>query len=430
MQNSLRLRARSCPRGFAPDRSGLGVLFLLPALLLALAFPAHALNPSWPPGRNFDLSHWYLGLPDEDASSISYSRLKGGYTNANWFYTGTDGAMVFYTPVTGGTTPNSANPRTELREQINSGDNSPNWTYRGTHLLEAQCKILQVPSSGQFWIGQIHGYLNTAPVLCLLRYDNGFLQLQVRTNPAVSGSIYLPLTNVGLNQMISYRIQFSDGILTASANGATQRLDVAQLNPAWTNQNFYFKAGSYCDDHDGPDTEGSRVAFYQLTVTHSPYSVPAITLQPVSQAAADGATVTFRTRAQSTGPLAFRWRKDGVNIPSATSSNLTFTNLTLAHAGQYSVTASNGAGTATSAAASLGIVVIKPPPVLAIQTGAGKVRLQWTAIPGGTYQVYARSELHEGGWSALPSPVVINGPLASCEDDVVSPQRFYRVTVE
>ncbi len=338
--------------------------------------------------------------------------------------------MVFYTPVTGGTTTNSDNPRTELREQINSGDNSPNWTFRGTHVLDAKCKILQVPSSGQFWIGQIHGYLNIAPVLCLLRYDNGLLQLQVRTNPAVYGSIYLPLTNVGLNQVISYRIQFSEAVLTVSANGATQRVDIAQINPAWTNQNFYFKAGSYCADHEGPDTEGSRVAFYQLTVTHSPYSVPVITLPPVSQTAGEGATVTFRARAQSTGPLAFRWRKDGVEIPSATSSNLTLTNLTRAHAGQYSVTASNGAGTATSAAASLSIIVIKPPPVLAIQTGAGKVRLQWTALPGRTYRVYARSKVHEGDWSELPDPVILNGPLASCEEDVVAPQRFYRVTVE
>src|SRR5687767_14122549 len=65
------------------------------------------LDPSQPPGRNFDLSHWYLGLPDSGASSISHQDLMDGYTHPSWFYTGSDGSMVFFAPVNGGTTPNS-----------------------------------------------------------------------------------------------------------------------------------------------------------------------------------------------------------------------------------------------------------------------------------------------------------------------------------
>ncbi len=490
------------------------------AVLIFAAGPLFALNPALPPGKNFDLSHWYLGLPDADSSSIDASKLTKGYTNAAWFYTGADGAMVFYTPVNGGTTPNSVSPRTELREQISPGSNSDNWTSPGTHILEAQCKILQVPSSGQFWIGQIHGYLNNAPALFLLRYDHGLIQAQFRTNPAVYGSIYLPLTNVATNELIFYRIHFSDGLLTASVNGATQRIDVAASNPNWTNQTFYFKAGSYCDDNLGPATEGSRVAFYKLNATHSPYSAPTITLAPVSQASDKSTSVAFRAMARGSTPLTFRWRRNGLGIPSATSSNLVLTNITLAHAGDYSVLVSNLAGTVVSSNATLVVVpvpnqveppviaqgpvnqetnrgstvrfhtlvtgasplffqwhkdgapllastnsllvlsntvfanaglyhcvitnafgsvtsalaslrfIAEPPPVLAIRMEAGKVRLQWTILPGRNYRVYARSEFHEGEWSELATPVVFEGTLASCEDQVSAPQRFFRVVME
>ena len=87
-------------------------------VILLYSLPARALDPDLPPSGNFDLSHWYLGLPvdDEggtsgDSASISTVELLSGYSNALYFYTGADGAMVFWAPVDGATTPGSSYPR-------------------------------------------------------------------------------------------------------------------------------------------------------------------------------------------------------------------------------------------------------------------------------------------------------------------------------
>src|SRR5207247_3824970 len=53
-----------------------------------------------------------------------------------------------------------------------------------------------------------------------------------------------------------------------TVNGSNQSVNVFQTDPAWTNQTFYFRAGCYCQDNSGPSTEGSVVAFYQLSALH------------------------------------------------------------------------------------------------------------------------------------------------------------------
>jgi len=49
---------------------------------------------------------------------FSPAQLEAGTNNA-YFYTGSDGAMVFWAPVNGASTSGSQNPRSELRELIN-----------------------------------------------------------------------------------------------------------------------------------------------------------------------------------------------------------------------------------------------------------------------------------------------------------------------
>src|SRR5436190_2363029 len=275
------------------DRAKLAIfspLVFVIAIWCVTGFSALALDPGQPPGRNFDLSHWYLTLPDSSASSISSSKLVGGYTNASWFYTGADGAMVFYSPVNGGTTDNSQNARSELRELIDGSDTGVNWRAPGTHILDAQCKILQVPSIGTFSLGQIHGYGVGVPVLMLLRYNNGLIQTQLRSDINVSNTVYFPMTAVELNELITYQIKFANGILTVTVNGLTQVINVYDYEPAWAGQEFYFKAGAYNQDNEGSSSEGTRLAFYRLNATHLPPPVaPSISTQPVSQTTNEGA---------------------------------------------------------------------------------------------------------------------------------------------
>src|SRR5947209_16011728 len=103
-----------------------------------------------PPGNNFDLSHWKLTLPIDnlggtlgEAAEIKNPLLQS-YTS-QFFFTGSDGAMVFWCPVIGAVTSSATDSRTELRELLDGSSSDVNWTGYGTHILRAQCKVTQQP---------------------------------------------------------------------------------------------------------------------------------------------------------------------------------------------------------------------------------------------------------------------------------------------
>ena len=313
--------------------------------------PSGVLDPTKPPGLNFDLSHWYLGTPDAERSlSVPVAELMAGYTSS-WFYTGPDGAMVFWAPVNGGTTSGSTFPRSELREQINPPDNSVNWPAFGTHVLEAQCKVKVLPSTGKIIIGQIHGYLGDARPLLKLVFDNGRIDAQVKESPAEDTDLHYYFPNVPLNSLITYRVVLEEGILTFTINGVTQSVDLFENDPEWADQTFYFKAGSYVQDNSGTSAEGGRVDFYQLRSAHAtfPPAAPLITRPPASQSAPVGSNTVLSVSAVGGLPLDYQWFKEGVAIPDANQSILSLRNVQLEHGGLYHAVVSNPAGSATSA---------------------------------------------------------------------------------
>jgi len=99
------------------------------------------------------------------------------------------------------------------------------------------------------------------------------------------------------------------------------------------------------------DTYGNVVeATFAVIVTTTP---PAITVQPVPQSFAAGATVALNVLA--TGATSYQWRRNGVMIPGATSATLTLNNAQPTNAGIYTVAATNGSGTSVSRPAVLGV---------------------------------------------------------------------------
>jgi hypothetical protein len=98
------------------------------------------------------------------------------------------------------------------------------------------------------------------------------------------------------------------------------------------------------------------------TLTVSPALVsPTITTQPVSQTVTAGQTATFTVAASGTAPLSYQWKKNGVAISGATSSNYTTPATTTSDSGStFAVVVSNTAGTATSSVATL---TVNPAPV-------------------------------------------------------------------
>jgi hypothetical protein len=367
-----------------------------------------ALDPGLPPGSNFDLSHWYLGLPVDssggtngNSASIPAAQLVAGYSNALYFYTGSDGAMLFWAPVTGATTSGSDYPRSELREQLSPPSNSSNWFAFGTHILDAQCKVLQVPTTKKVIIGQIHGYTGDARPVLKLQYNNGSLEALVKTNSSFDGDKKWTFSSVALSNNINYQIKLVDGLLSVTVNGATQSTNIFLHDSDWDTNSMYFKAGSYCQDNDGPTNEGARVAFYSLTRSHA----PSITNQPGSSSVVVGSNTAFSVSAGGNGRLRYQWRFNETNdITSATNASYVLTNVQTGNAGGYSVRVADSLGAVTSVIATLTVLV--PPEIITdpsnktvivgndaafaiTATGSTPLSYQWyfntnTLLPGAT----------------------------------------------
>lgn len=336
------------------------ILLLFLALAINPELRAQPLDPGLPPGRNFNLTNWYLGLPVDstngtagDSASISAAQLTGGYSNALYFYTGPDGAMTFWSPVTGATTEGSTYPRSELREQITPGNNNINWRGYGTHILNAICKVTQVPSTSKVIIGQIHTKTGDARPLVKLQYSSGTIEALVKhyaSDSMPNTDNKLIFQNVGLNNPIAYTIRNENGLVTVTVNGLTKSTNTFLTDSSWAAQEYYFKAGSYCQDNVGDTNEGARVAFYSLSRSHA----PSITNQPTSITVGAGSTTNFSVQATGNGTLTYQWRLNGTNLTvNATSATLNLANVQSDNAGNYSVRVADTLGAVTSVVATL-----------------------------------------------------------------------------
>jgi hypothetical protein len=96
-----------------------------------------------------------------------------------------------------------------------------------------------------------------------------------------------------------------------------------------------------------------------LTVNAAQSAAPVFTQDPDSQTVGPGSSVTFTGAASGTG-VTYQWNKDGVAIAGATSASLTLPSVQAGDAGNYTLTATNTAGNATSGIATLVIDTPKP----------------------------------------------------------------------
>ena len=94
---------------------------------------------------------------------------------------------------------------------------------------------------------------------------------------------------------------------------------------------------------------------YWVDVTFKTRTVaPSIATQPVNQTVTTGQTATFSVAASGSGTLSYQWRKNGTAVSGATSASYTTPATSATDSGsQFSVRVSNGAGSATSNAATL-----------------------------------------------------------------------------
>ncbi len=115
---------------------------------------------------------------------------------------------------------------------------------------------------------------------------------------------------------------------------------------------------------------------------------PNITTPPASLTITQGQDANFTVAADGTAPLTYFWRKGTAVISRSVNPSFSITNAQPADNGSYSVIASNFAGTATSAAATLAVVPTPQPPFVstpptnrAVVAGSPTT---FTVVAGGT----------------------------------------------
>ncbi|AYN44026.1 polysaccharide lyase family 7 protein [Streptomyces dangxiongensis] len=231
---------------------------------------ANAADPHVAPGGNFDLSVWQLQEPVGSPGSpttIPSSRLQGagGYQDA-YFYTDTrDGAMTFWAPEKGVTTPNSHYARSELRE-MNRDGSAANWSLSGSHRMSATLRVVSVTSN--VCVGQIHlgtGGSSTKPLVELYQHADGDIVLGTEGSPS-GGQTPHTVGHVAIGKTWTYTIAVSGGsTVDLTVNGSTTHYAVPSSFKPYKQ---YFKAGSYNQSSSDSTTKGARVAFYGLTVSH------------------------------------------------------------------------------------------------------------------------------------------------------------------
>ncbi|HZO57052.1 MAG TPA: LamG-like jellyroll fold domain-containing protein, partial [Bryobacteraceae bacterium] len=85
-----------------------------------------------------------------------------------------------------------------------------------------------------------------------------------------------------------------------------------------------------------------------------------ITPRPVTRY--QGQEVTFTAAFDGTQPITYQWRNFNGDIPGATNTTLTLTNLQLSDTEEYWLVASNAVGTAETSVSSLTVLLAPPPP--------------------------------------------------------------------
>ena len=250
-----------------------------------------------------DLSHWKVTTPagnGKKPQEVSPPEIMNYATNESlkpyMYNDSTRGALVFYAFPSKATTANTKYSRSELREQMVSGENNVNWTFKEGGYMKGKLAIddISKDSEGKYHrviIMQIHGRLtneqrdligekdNNAPPILKIYWDKGKIRVKTKVLKDLSASPEEILheeawgDDEGFNfeQKVGFgkftlEVEVSDGKMVVILNKNEFKVYENIHMKKWGVFENYFKAGNYFQTRD----EGAfaKVRYYDLEVSH------------------------------------------------------------------------------------------------------------------------------------------------------------------
>ncbi|WJJ98188.1 polysaccharide lyase family 7 protein [Algibacter luteus] len=253
---------------------------------------------------DIDLSHWKVTLPVNNEMGKPYeieppeifNFASNEIAKPYMYIDSTKGAIVFHAMPTESKTKNTKYTRSELREQMEPGNNNKNWTFTQGGIMKGEIQMEETTrdSGGKYHrtiIMQIHGRLtneqrdligeddNNAPPILKIYWDNGKVRVKTKVlkNLNAIGSEILHEDawddDEGFNfeQEVGFRkftleVQVSNGKMVIILNGNEYKVYDSIHIRRWGVFENYFKAGNYFQSRD--DGAYSKVRFYELEVSH------------------------------------------------------------------------------------------------------------------------------------------------------------------
>jgi len=250
-----------------------------------------------------DLSHWKVTTPSGDGKrplEVSPPEIMDYATNEDlkpyMYNDSTKGAIVFYAYPSQATTRNTKYSRSELREQMEPGNNNVNWTFAQGGRMKGKLQIDNVSkgNDGKYHkiiIMQIHGRLtneqrdligeddNNAPPMLKIYWQYGKVRVKtkvLKNQRANNLEIlhedawgddkgYTFKEEVGFNRF-TLEVTVSDGKMVVCLNNNEYAVYEDINIRRWGVFENYFKAGNYFQTRD--EGAHAKVLYYDLEVWH------------------------------------------------------------------------------------------------------------------------------------------------------------------
>lgn len=250
-----------------------------------------------------DLTHWSVTIPEGEngkAKSFKGEDVLNYATNPElkpyMYNDSTRGAIVFYSYPSQATTANTKYSRSELREQMEPGNNDVNWTFKQGGYMKGQLAIDEVTRGSdskyhRVIIMQIHGRLtdeqrdligqkdNNAPPMLKIYWDKGKIRVKTKVLKNLNATEEEMLhedawgNDDGFNfeQEVGFKkftleVKVSEGKMVIILNKSEYKVYENIHVKKWGIFENYFKAGNYFQSRD----EGAfaKVRYYKLEVSH------------------------------------------------------------------------------------------------------------------------------------------------------------------